>query len=99
MKKLILTISAISSLVIGAMAQPDFGFEAWTNVPFGSIQDPNGWASLNALVSFGGTQSVFKETTAPFAGTASAQITTVKVTGAAIPNPYAPGNLDTAGFL
>ncbi len=87
-------------MVIGAQAQPDFGFETWNNVPFGTVQDPQGWASLNALVSFGCAQSVYKETVSPFAGTASAKITTVKVIGAAIPNPYVVGtNLDTAGLL
>ncbi len=101
MKKIILTISAISSFIIGGIAQtPDFNFESWVNV-FGSttIQDPQGFASLNTLVNFGGAQSVFKETTAPFAGTASAKITTVKVMGAQIPSPYGTGNLDTAGLL
>ncbi len=101
MKKSILTISAIALSIAGAMAQPNFSFESWTNV-FGSttIQDPTGWASLNTLVAFGGTQSVFKETTAPFAGTASAKIVTIKVSGGSIPNPYRPGtNLDTTGFL
>ena len=101
MKKIILTISIVVLSFWGAKAQaPDFNFETWVNVPFGTIQDHQGWASLNALVSFGGTQSVFEETTAPFAGIGSAKITTVKVTGAAIPNPYRPGtNLDTAGLL
>ena len=101
MKKILLTISAIGLFIFGANAQsPDLNFEFWNTVPFGSIQDPQGWASLNALVSFGGVQSVFKETTTPFSGTASAKITTVKVTGALIPNPYLPGhNLDTAGLL
>lgn len=101
MKKIILTISTVASFIISAVAQnPDFSFETWNNV-FGSttVKDPQGWASLNTLVNFGGTQSVFKETTAPFAGTASAKITTVKVVGAAIPNPYSSGNLDTTGFL
>lgn len=101
MKKLILTISTVGLFVFGAKAQsPDFNFEFWNNVPFGTIQDPQGWASLNALAAFGGMQSVFKETTAPFAGSSSAKITTIKVNGAAIPNPYLPGhNLDTAGLL
>ena len=101
MKKFIFTISIVASAFTSAMAQaPDFNFETWANVPFGTVQDPVGWASLNALVSFGGTQSVFQETTAPFAGVISAKITTIKVTGAAIPNPYRPGtNLDTAGLL
>ncbi len=101
MKKLILTISAISSLVFGAMAQPDFGFETWADAapPYATIDDPQGWASLNALVGAGTDTSAFKITVGPAAGTASAKIKTVKIVGAAIPNPYASGNLDTAGFL
>lgn len=101
MKKLLLSLSVISVFTISMKAQtaPDFGFEAWTNVPFSTtIQDPNGWASLNALNLVGTAQSVFKETTAPATGTTSAKITTVKVNGATIPNPYG-GTLDTAGIL
>jgi len=103
MKKTVLTISALVMFAIGANAQsPDFSFETWNNVPFSTtIQDPQGWASLNTLNVFTSTPvSVFKETTAPFAGTSSAKITTVKVAGALIPNPYQTGhNIDTAGFL
>lgn len=103
MKKLILTITAVISLSAGAMAQvaPDFNFETWANVPFSStVQDPQGWASLNALTLVGTAQSTFKQTLAPYAGLASCKITTVKVTGASIPNPFRPGkNFDTAGFV
>lgn len=102
MKKILLTISAVASSVIGVMAQsPDFSFETWNNVQFSTtIQDPQGWASLNTLNVFTATpKSVFKETTSPFGGTASAKITTVKVTGALIPNPYQSGDIDTAGLL
>lgn len=101
MKKLLLTISVfVSSVIISTAQSPDFDFETWNNVINSTtVQDPQGWASLNTLINFGGTQSVFKETTTPFEGTASAKITTVKVTGAAIPNPYGTGNLDTAGLL
>ena len=102
MKKILFTISVVASSVIGAMAQsPDFTFETWNNVQFSTtIQDPQGWASLNTLNVFTATpKSVFKETTSPFGGTASAKITTVKVTGALIPNPYQSGDIDTAGLL
>jgi hypothetical protein len=83
------------------LKNPDFSFETWNNVQFSqTIQDPQGWSSLNTLNVFTATpQSVFKETTAPASGGASAKITTVQVLGAAIPNPYQPGNLDTAGLL
>ena len=84
------------------MAQsPDFSFENWTDAapPFVSIDDPAGWASLNALTAVGSDTSVFKVTTNPAAGAASVKIRTVKIVGAAIPNPYAPGDLDTAGLL
>ncbi|MFL5765902.1 MAG: T9SS type A sorting domain-containing protein [Bacteroidia bacterium] len=103
MKKLLLTFSALAAFVSVSLAQvaPDFTFESWTNVPFSStVQDPNGWASLNALTLVGSPQSVFKETTAPYAGTASCKITTVKISGASIPNPFRPGqNFDTAGIV
>lgn len=100
MKKLVVTFSLIIASTIGAMAQvPDFNFESWANVQFGTLQDPIGWASLNTLNLVGTAQSLFKETTTPFAGTTSAKITTVKVVGASIPNPYTTGNLDTAGVL
>lgn len=103
MKKLLLTVSVLagSAAAMRAQTTPDFNFETWTNVPFSTtIQDPQGWASLNILNVFTATPvSVFKETTAPAEGTISAKITTVKITGAAIPNPYEAGNLDTAGVL
>ncbi len=101
MKKRILSIAAVLTLSIGAMAQPDFNFETWANVPFSTtVQDPQGWASLNALTLVGTPQSTFKETIAPYAGAASCKITTVKVVGASIPNPFRPGkNFDTAGFV
>ncbi|MCW3083448.1 MAG: hypothetical protein JWP12_814 [Bacteroidetes bacterium] len=99
MKKILLSLSVIAAFATGAKAQaPDFGFENWTTVPFSTAQDPNGWASLNVLTIAGTPQSVFKETALPIAGTASARIKTVKVTGATIPNPYG-GTLDTAGIL
>ena len=102
MKKRILSMIALALLAIGTKAQtaPDFGFETWTTIPFNTLQDPNGWASLNALNVLGSPQSVFQETTTPAAGTITAKVTTVKVSGAAIPNPNRPGkNLDTAGIL
>lgn len=100
MKKIIFTFSVILASISGAKAQaPDFNFESWANVQFGTLQDPQGWASLNTLNIVGTAQSLFKETVTPFAGTASAKITTVKVVGASIPNPYTGGNLDTAGVL
>ncbi|MGQ0828026.1 MAG: T9SS type A sorting domain-containing protein [Bacteroidota bacterium] len=104
MKKIILSITAIALLTMGVKAQaPDFGFDAWSNVSFFTVQDPNGWTSLNVLNGAGtGTAlSVTKETTTHLhTGAASAGIKTVKVLGASIPNPYRPGkNLDTAGIL
>lgn len=103
MKKLLLSIAAIASVMTGVTAQtaPDMGFETWHVIaaPFAPDEDPNGWASLNALHGATTTaQSVFKETTSPAAGLISAKIVTVKVNGATIPSPYG-GNLDTAGIL
>jgi len=99
MKKILLSATAILAFAINSSAQ-DLMFESWANVPLSAtIQDPTGWASLNTMVALGTTQSVFKETTAPNQGLASAKIQTVKVVGAAIPNPYTTGNIDTAGIL
>ncbi len=103
--KYILSITTIVLLTIGLKAQtaPDFGFDTWSKISISSVEDPNGWASLNALNAIGtGTAlSVTKETTTNlFTGAASVGIKTVKVTGASIPNPYRPGkNFDTAGVL
>lgn len=103
MKKLLLTTTAMAATFAGLMAQtvPDFNFETWANVPFSTtIQDPQGWASLNVLNVFTATPlSVFKETTAPAEGSTTVKITTIKISGAAIPNPYQAGDLDTAGLL
>ncbi len=102
MKKRILTLIAIVSISAVSMAQtPDMGFETWANVSVTSIQDPVGWASLNTLNFATATPiSVSKETTAPYAGAISCKITTVKVVGASIPNPFRPGkNFDTVGFV
>jgi hypothetical protein len=99
MKKLLLSLSAIAVFATGIKAQ-DFGFETWVDAapPFITIDDPQGWASLNALTAVGTDTSVFKSTIGPAAGTASARIETVDVNGATIPNPYG-GTLDTAGVL
>jgi len=105
MKKFILSITAIicCTIAVNGQTAPDFNFESWSNVPFSTtVQDPNGWASLNVMsaVGTGTAQSVFKETAAPAAGTITAKITTVKIMGASIPNPHRPGkNIDTAGIL
>lgn len=80
---------------------PVLGFEAWHAIapPLVNAEDPNGWASLNALNGFTATPlSVTKETASPAGGTITAKITTVQVQGATIPSPYG-GNLDTAGIL
>ena len=102
MKKIILSATAIIAFAFNGLAQaPDLMFESWgaSAPPFATIQDPTGWASLNALNLVGTDTSVFKETVAPNQGLISAKIVTVKVTGAAIPNPYTTGNIDTAGIL
>jgi hypothetical protein len=103
MKKSLLLLGAISLFSI-AQAQvgtaPVMGFEAWHAIapPTISSEDPNGWASLNALTITGTALSVSKETSAPAAGSITAKVTTVKIQGATIPSPYG-GNLDTAGIL
>lgn len=102
MKKIVLSF-LIGVVAVNANAQtPDFGFETWANVPLSStIQDPVGWASFNALVIAGMPQTVFKETAAPYVGTAAAKIVTdVIPSSVMIPNPFKPSeDLDTVGLL
>ncbi len=100
MKKIILSATAIIAFAFNGLAQaPDLMFENWANLPFSTNQDPVGWASLNALNLVGTSLSVYKETVAPNQGLISAEIRTVDVVGAAIPNPYTTGDIDTAGIL
>lgn len=98
MKKLLLLSTAVLSFM--NLKAQDFGFETWVDAapPFVTIDDPQGWASLNALTAVGTDTSVFKSTVGPAAGSASARIETVKINGATLPNPYG-GTLDTAGLL
>ncbi|MCX6294991.1 MAG: hypothetical protein NTX97_02810, partial [Bacteroidetes bacterium] len=102
MKKILFTATAMIAFVFNGLAQaPDLHFEIWgaSAPPFATIQDPQGWASLNALTLVGTDTSVFKQTILPGGGLSSAKIKTVKVIGAAIPSPYTSGNIDTAGIL
>lgn len=102
MKKILLSATAIIAFAFNGVAQaPDLMFENWADAapPFATIDDPVGWASLNALNLVGTDTSVFKETVAPNQGLISAKIVTVDVNGASIPNPYTTGNIDTAGIL
>ncbi len=93
MKKIVIVISAFLLFTVETKAQtPDFNFENWTTI-LGTLQDPQGWASLNTASIFGTPQSVFKETAAPYAGTSSAIIQTVVLTGISLPG------IDTAGLL
>lgn len=105
MKKILLSISVIAFLDTTMNAQvgtaPDMGFETWHVIapPFANGEDPNGWASLNALNGLTATPtSVTKETATPAVGTTTAKVTTVRIQGATIPSPYG-GTLDTAGIL
>lgn len=102
MKKIILSAAAIIAFAFNGTAQaPDLMFENWGDAapPFVTIDDPVGWATLNALTAVGTDTSVTKETIAPNQGLISAKIMTVDVVGAAIPNPYTTGDIDTAGIL
>jgi hypothetical protein len=99
MKKILLTIMAGILTTLSVNAQVDYGFETWVNTPNGAtgVQDPQGWASFNVLTNpiAGMTQTVFKETTAPYAGSAAAKIVTQQVKS---PVPI-PGGYDTVGIL
>ncbi len=102
MKKILLTISTVIASFMGVTAQtPDLGFEIWDPVPPGAIDDPRGWASFNALIIGGMPQTVFQETTAPYAGNISAKIVTDTVpSGIHVPNPFRGGlDADTIGVV
>lgn len=92
MKKILLSITAAVLTTMSVNAQVDFGFETW--VTSGTAQDPTGWASFNVLTSYGMSQTVFKETTAPYAGTAAAKIVTQP-----IPSQIPVPGYDTVGVL
>lgn len=96
MKKILLTITAAVLTTLSVNAQVDYGFETWADVPFttGGIQDPTGWASFNIVTAAGMQRTVFKETTSPFAGVASAKIVTQ-----AIPSGVSVPGYDTVGIL
>ena len=100
MKKILFTLSAVVTSFVG-MAQVSMDMETWVADPVGSLQDPQGWASFNSGSVAGMAQTVFKETAAPYAGTASAKIVTGKTTSfVMVPNPFRPGkNFDTVGIL
>jgi len=102
MKKILLSLFAIATLLPAKAQAPDYGFENWSLVPLSTtIKDPVGWASFNALVIAGMQQTVFEETAAPFAGTKSAKIVTDVIPASVmIPNPFKPSeDLDTVGLL
>jgi hypothetical protein len=77
---------------LSVTAQVDYGFETW--VTSGSAQDPTGWASFNVLTAVTMPQTVFKETTAPYVGTAAAKIVTQ-----IIPALVSIPGYDTVGIL
>lgn len=104
MKKLFLSVLAITTSIAIKAQVPDMGFETWVNAPLSTtVQDPQGWATLNALTNIfvGMQQTVFKETTSVASGTASAKVVTEVIPSSVqIPNPFMPGqNLDTVGLL
>lgn len=98
MKKILLTIMAGVLTSLSVNAQVDYGFETWADVPNGAagVQDPKGWASFNVLTNalIGMSQTVFKETAAPFSGSAAAKIVTQPIP----PSAPIPG-YDTAGIV
>jgi hypothetical protein len=69
-KKLLYSV-AFCALGTGMLnAQTNLNFETWTG------NDPNGWATLNAFMTAGLPQTVYKVTTNPGEGTSSAKVTT-----------------------
>jgi hypothetical protein len=103
MKKLLILIAIVLFIEPTGKAQ-NFGFENWVNVPFSTtVQDPQYWASFNVIyaLGLGMNQTVFKETTAPYAGSASVKVVTDVLPGSVqVPNPFNPSeNMDTVGLL
>ncbi|HET6224824.1 MAG TPA: hypothetical protein VFF27_01000, partial [Bacteroidia bacterium] len=97
MKKILLSLAVTVISTLAANAQVDYGFETWVPAGSGStIEDPKGWASFNvvAALPLGMQQTVFKETTAPYAGNAAAKIVTQPVPALAQVQGY-----DTVGLL
>lgn len=78
MKKILLAVTAILSFGMLANAQAPVGdFETWDPTPAPSAShDPRGWVSFNAVTLAGMPQTVFQETTAPYAGTTSVKVVT-----------------------
>ncbi len=100
MKRVFLTIVASLLLATGVKSQVDLGLDTWTNDQLGTLQDAQGWTSFNTLSVAGMSQTVYKITNSPAFGTAAAKVVTGKVVGAAVPNPFRPGqNFDTVGLL
>ena len=96
MKKILLSITAAVLTTMSVNAQVDFGFETWSDVPNTTtgVQDPKGWASFNVLTATGMARTVFKETTAPYAGSSAAKIVTQPIAGFITVPGY-----DTVGVL
>ena len=92
MKKILLSITAAVLTTMSVNAQVDFKFETWK--PSGLAKDPSGWASFNVLTSYGMAQTVFKDTVAPYEGSAAAKIVTQPIP-VLIPVP----GYDTVGLL
>jgi hypothetical protein len=104
MKKITLSIFALIAIASQSVAQsaPDFGFETWVATPSpSSSTDPQGWVSFNALTLAGMPQTVFPETTTPYAGTKSVKVVTDVIPSTVlIPNPFNPlEDLDTIGLV
>ncbi len=95
MKKILLSITAAVLTTISVNAQ-DFGFETWEAISGTTAENPKGWASFNVVLAYplGMQQTVFKETTAPYAGNAAAKIVTQPVPALAQVQGY-----DTVGLL
>ena len=93
MKKILLLmmVGLLSNQLVKAQS-PDYGFETWVDL-FG-VSNPTGWTSLNILkVAANMEQTVYKETTAPYVGSAAVKIVSKQIKGTTVPG------IDTAGVL
>jgi hypothetical protein len=77
MKKHLILGFFLSSVLCQAQTIPDSNFETWALPSYGSYEDPTGWMTINATMSYlGALPSVSKSTTA-FSGTYAANVQNV----------------------
>lgn len=70
MKKLLLSIFALTTISLSAQVVVNGNLDTWTDI------DPDGWSTLNIVTQFGGDQTTFQESSEVGEGTSSARLVT-----------------------